>query len=121
MIPQLLARRMFSCRSTGRGAVYEVSIRFSDASVKADYYKWLTSSHIQEVLKYDGFISAELLEEFPGPDGFLLRYFLESESVFTKYDSSEDAKRLRLQGIERFGNSFSATRRVLLSRDVFFR
>lgn len=122
MSPLILARRMFSCCSPGRGAVYEVSIRFNDASVKTDYYNWLTSSHIQEVLKNDGFLSAELLEEgFPGSDGFVVRYSLESESAFAKYDSSEDAKRLRLQGIERFGNTFTASRRVLLNRDVFFR
>ena len=98
-----------------------MSIRFCDPNIKTEYYRWLTTSHIQEVLKCEGFISAELMLEQGGSEGFVVRYFLASTAVFNAYNSSETADRLRKEAIDRFGDKFVATRRVLTAGDVFFR
>ena len=84
--------------------MYEVSIAFSDGGKSRDeYYNWLSSHHISEVLSFDGFVSAELLKEHEG-SGLVVRYTLESVDVFKKYNSSETARRLRQDAIDKFGS-----------------
>lgn len=114
-------RRLFSCCPGGRGAVYEVSISFKDGGkIRDEYSNWLASHHISEVLNFDGFLSAELLKEYGG-QGLVVRYTLESTDVFEKYDKSEIAKKLRQDAIDRFGPVFTASRKVLISSDVFYK
>ena len=110
-----------SCCAAGGGAVYEVSIKFRDAGIRDDYYNWLASRHIKEVLQCDGFVSAELFREHGGCDGLVVRYQLESTEVYDKYNRSDTAKRLREEAIGKFGSKFEASRRVLVNSDIFFK
>jgi hypothetical protein len=115
------SRRLFSCCPSGRTVNYEVFIKFLDPCIKNDYYRWLSTSHINEVLKFDGFLSAELLEEYNGSGSLIVRYSLESIAVYESYDRSEAAGKLRQEAIDKFGDKFAVSRRVLISGDVFFR
>jgi hypothetical protein len=92
--------------------VYEVRIAV-DAAIEGDYRRWL-DGHVHEILSLPGFERAELLRE--DADGerpvFVVRYHLGSRGALEHY-LREHAARLRAQGIERFGDRFSASRRVL--------
>lgn len=119
-------RRAFSCCPSGNTAIYEVAVRFNDTSVKDEYKKWLTSKHIQEVLHFPGFLSAELQPVYENGDssgaaGVVVKYTLESVQVFEEYNKSEVAKKLRSDALELFGDKFTASRKVLLSGDVFYK
>jgi hypothetical protein len=110
-----------SCCPGATGAVYEVSIAFNDLSIIQEYHAWLSGHHINEVLNFDGFISAELLQEYNGT-GLTVRYLMESTDTFEKYNSSDTALRLRKEALEKFGSSkFSVCRRVLIASGVFYK
>jgi hypothetical protein len=115
------SRRILSCGPTGMGAIYEVSISFTDGGkVRDEYSKWLSDRHITDVLQFEGFVSAELLKDHSGT-GLVVRYSLESPQVYEKYDKSDLAKHLRQEAFEKFGPVFSASRKLLMSSDVFFK
>jgi len=106
-----------------RPAVYEVSVEFNDKSISKQYYRWLSDHHVKEVLSFPGFVSAELLATYSNnkssvEDGIIVRYILESPSVFDDYDKSETAKKLRADAIELFKDKFVASRRILVSEEI---
>ena len=92
--------------------VYEVRVSV-EAAIAADYRAWL-DGHIHEILAVPGFQEAELLRE--DDDGeravWTIRYHLESRTALETY-LRDHAPRLRADGQARFGNRFTATRRVL--------
>lgn len=92
--------------------VYEVRISVERA-IEVDYRAWL-DAHIHEVLATPGFQEAELLRE--DDDGaravWTIRYHLDSREALETY-LRDHAPRLRADGQARFGNRFTATRRVL--------
>ena len=119
-IPQMLRnyRNLLGCSPSGREVIYEVSIKFNDgANIIEEYCQWLSGNHIREVLKCDGF---ELLKEMTAP-GLLVRYVLESEQAFDKYQNSETAKRLRQEAVDKYGPAFTASRKLYTTSAVFFR
>jgi hypothetical protein len=96
-------------------AVYEVAIKFNDKSISKRYYRWLSGHHVKEVLNFPGFVSAELLTTYANKsasadEGIVVRYTLESPSVFDDYNKSETAKK--------FNDKFTATRRILVSEEI---
>jgi hypothetical protein len=114
-------KRLFSCCPSGSQAIYEVSIGFHDSSIREEYYNWLSGRHVREVLNVDGFLSAEILNEYKG-NGLVVRYTIESTDVFERYNASEQAVRLRQEALGKFGpKSFSATRRVLIVSDMIYK
>lgn len=115
------SKRLLSCCPGGRGAIYEVSVSFKDGGkVRDEYYNWLSSHHVAEVLDFDGFVSAELLKEYQG-NGIVVRYTVESPEVYERYNRSEVAKKLRQDALDLFGPIFTASRRVLISSDVVYK
>lgn len=103
-------------------AVYEVAIKFNDKSISKRYYRWLSDHHVKEVLNFPGFVSAELLTTYANKsasadEGIVVRYTLESPSVFDDYNKSETAKKLRADAIALFNDKFTATRRILVSEE----
>ena len=115
------AKRFFSCCPTGNQAIYEVSVGFHDSSIREEYYNWLSGRHVREVLSVDGFLSAEILNEYKG-NGLIVRYIIASTEVFDRYNTSEQAVRLREEALEKFGpKSFSTTRRVLTVSDIIYK
>lgn len=109
------------CRSRSMsGVLYEVNISV-DEDVLPAYMEWL-AVHVQEMLAFDGFMSAEVTEpDGPGPfpvsDSGKHRirrtvlYRVASLELLESYFSTH-AARMREDGIARFGGRFEATRRV---------
>lgn len=124
MLTRSLRRTTACCIS--QSAVYEVAIKFNDVSISKQYQRWLSDHHVKEVLEFPGFISAELLTTYANKsagteNGIVVRYILESPSVFDEYDKSDVAKKLRADAIARFQDKFTATRRVLVSDEVIYK
>ena len=104
-------------------AVYEVAIQFNDKTIGKKYFRWLSDHHVKEVLNFQGFVSAELLTTYVNKsacpeEGIVVRYTLESPSVFDDYDKSDIAKKLRADALGLFKDKFTASRRILVSEEV---
>jgi hypothetical protein len=110
-----------SCNHAGKYIIYEVSIQFLNPLIREAYLNWLTSHHINEVLKCDGFLSASLLGDQHNT-GVVVQYTVGSNKDYENYNSSAFAKGLRQEAIDKFGlESFIVTRRILLPYSQFFR
>lgn len=94
--------------------VYEVNLRVERAIAPA-YEDWL-HAHVAQMLALPGFIGAELFEEPGAGDAahvaWCCQYRLLDAAALERY-LREHAPRLRAEGVARFGDRFSATRRVL--------
>lgn len=115
---QRIARR-FSCCPSGNGVVYEVSVKFKDAGIADKYNKWLSSHHVEEVLQFPGFQSAEILR-ISDNSGVVVRYSLAAMQVFDDYDKSLVAAKLRQDAKDIFGEGFEASRRVLITQSMHY-
>jgi hypothetical protein len=101
--------------------VYEVDLE-ADADIAAPFDTWLRD-HIADMLQFDGFRSAEILDDTAAPPGRIRRvvqYRLRNQAALDEYLATH-APRMRAQGVARFGNRFSAERRVLPHREEFVR
>jgi hypothetical protein len=94
--------------------VYEVALDI-DAAIANEYRTWL-NRHTAELLALPGFLDArifELLEPVvPGRVGLCVQYTLRDRAAYEAY-LREHAERVRGDGIQRFGDRFGATRRLL--------
>jgi len=101
--------------------VYEVSLE-ADAEIVAPFDTWLRD-HVADMLVLPGFLSAEILSDegtAPGRVSRVVQYRLRDQAALDEY-LREHAPRMRAQGLERFGNRYSAERRVLAHREQFVR
>ncbi len=105
--------------------IYEVNIQ-ADPEIANDYEQWLLP-HIREILEIDGFIRADLTEVLPddhdAPPGkkywsVSVYYYIEDKASLERYYENH-APRLRREGIQKFGNRFTASRRVLEIKQSF--
>ncbi len=102
--------------------IYEVNLTV-DRDIADAYAAWL-GGHIREMLALPGFESAEWLVDthYDADEGadprWSIQYRLGSHDDFVRYER-EHAGRMRAEGLERFGDGFSATRRILETRDAF--
>jgi hypothetical protein len=100
--------------------VYEVTLRVQ-ADIAAQYREWL-SAHVQEMLQIDGFVDAVIEQQLdPIQEGFEIwctRYQLRNQADLDNY-LSQHAPRMRADGLQRFGDTFSASRRVLKINQSF--
>jgi len=104
-----------------RGVVYEVDLD-ADADIEGPFDTWLRD-HIADMLQFDGFRSAEILEDSAAPAGRIRRivqYRLRDQAALDDYLRNH-ASRMRAAGVARFGNRFTAERRVLPHREEFVR
>jgi len=104
-----------------RSVVYEVSLE-ADADIAGPFDTWLRD-HIADMLQFDGFRSAEILDDdsaTPGRIRRIVQYRLRNHEALDDYLANH-APRMRAQGVARFGNRFSAERRVLPHREEFVR
>ncbi len=97
------------------GVVYEVNLDL-DATVRAEYLDWL-QGHVAEICALPGFLGARILEvtdppPAPGRASLCVQYRLTGPQALGIY-LAEHAPRLRAEGLTRFGERFTATRRVL--------
>lgn len=98
--------------------IYEVNC-LVDNNIADEFKAWL-KQHVDEVLKADGFHSAEVLnltdDDYltarPYSTGFSIRYQVSDQSALDHY-LAHLAPALRQDGIDTFGNQFTAYRRIL--------
>ena len=95
--------------------VYEVNLDVQ-ASIADAYRAWLPV-HVEEMLALPGFLAAETFErrDPPPPAGSIalsVQYRLVDEDALQRY-LVEHSARMREDGVRRFGDAFTATRRVL--------
>jgi len=97
--------------------VYEVNIDL-DAGIEVEYRAWL-HGHVAEIVALPGFTGAAVFDVVDpaaeGRIGICMQYRLHDEAALQAY-FAQHAPRLRADGVARFGDGFSATRRVLRSR-----
>jgi len=97
--------------------VYEIRVCVA-AEIAEAYREWL-GEHVREILTLPGFQRAELLaEDSEAGLVWVVRYHLASRAALADY-LRDHAQRLRAEGLARFGERFSATRRVLEMRQEF--
>jgi quinol monooxygenase YgiN len=93
--------------------IYEVNL-IVDQGIAGEFADWL-EGHVREMVALPGFVDAELAREerVAGQSAaFSVRYRLESRSALERY-FAEHAERMRGDGLRRFGQQFSASRRIL--------
>ena len=95
--------------------VYEVNLEIRDGV--ADAFRTWLDGHVAEILTLPGFVSAEILERRDPPSAtgtlaLVVHYRLTDEASLQRY-FDEHAPRMREDGLRRFGDAFTATRRVL--------
>jgi hypothetical protein len=101
--------------------LYEVNLE-ADTAIEAPFDTWLRD-HIADLLQFDGFRSAEILEDRSAPPGRVRRivqYRLRDQAALDSYVANQ-APRMRAQGVEKFGDRFTTERRVLAHREEFIR
>jgi hypothetical protein len=95
--------------------VYEVNLRVRH-EIAAAYRAWL-GPHVDEMLALPGFDGAQVFSVRDGDDAettaMCVQYRLRDADALERY-LHEHAPRLRAEGAARFGDGFSAQRRVLL-------
>lgn len=93
--------------------IYEVNLTI-DATIYTAFQIWL-KQHVQEMLLFPGFIKASLLkpedEEILGYEKLTVQYLLKDRKDLDHY-FKEFALQMRADGINRFQDKFSATRRI---------
>ncbi len=103
--------------STNNSARFTMTIYEVNLTVTADidsFALWL-DEHIREILRIDGFVSAEWFEvehDTPNEKQWTVHYRLHNRESLDAY-FTHHAERMRADGLQRFGGKFSATRRVL--------
>lgn len=100
--------------------IYEVNV-FVRREIETEYREWLPK-HIVEILALPGFLDAQCFDvqgsEDNGTIDICMQYRLESQSALDNY-LAQYAPRLRADGVEKFGDRFTANRRVLINPRVF--
>lgn len=100
--------------------IYEVNVLVK-REIEADYRAWL-QDHVAEIVTLPGFLDAQTfdVQQDAGNDAvaICMQYRLESQAAFDDY-LAQHAPRLRADGIARFGDRFTATRRVLVNARQF--
>jgi quinol monooxygenase YgiN len=93
--------------------IYEVNLR-PDPSIEAEFDEWL-EHHVREMVRLPGFVGATIYRSEDPGSGEIQRtthYRLRDRAALEDY-FREHAERMRADGIRRFGDRFSATRRIL--------
>ncbi len=99
--------------------IYEVAIE-ADAVIADDYRRWL-DTHVGAMLALPGFVGARVNEVIDPPPtagtySFCVQYRLQDQVSLDRY-VRDDAPRMRMEGVERFGEQIRTTRRVL--REIY--
>jgi hypothetical protein len=92
--------------------IYEVNLDV-DAAVAEDFRKWLYH-HMPEVVRLGGFLGSQLylVEKTPQIVKWSSHYHVSTQEVLDNY-LAKHAPALRADGINKFGETFKASRRIL--------
>ncbi len=102
--------------------IYEVNLNI-DGEIYVEYLVWL-KEHVQQMLQFPGFIQASFFK--PEQEGntaqekLTVQYQLKSRDDLQTY-FNEFAPKMREDGINRFGNKFSAERRIFNVQEVILK
>ena len=98
---------------TGQPVTYEVNL-VPDASIEEAFDAWL-DEHVSEMLRLPGFLTA-VVRTSKDPDTHkpqrTVQYELADSAALDAYLKNH-AQRMRQQGLDRFGEMFTATRRIM--------
>jgi quinol monooxygenase YgiN len=98
--------------------VYEVNLTV-DPSISEDFLAWL-KGHVEEMLEFDGFLGAEIFAaEGASPPQYTVHYRLTDRQKLENY-FQRHAQRMREDGLRRFPERFSATRRIFQPLNLTF-
>ncbi len=89
--------------------IYEVNIELHP-DICESYKAWLIT-HVGQMLTFKGFLEAKILEEQQNPQKITCSYTLNSQESLDDY-LNYHAPAMRQEGIDKFGNQFTATRRI---------
>ena len=91
--------------------IYEVNIELNPEIVN-EYDEWL-DGHIEQMLQFEGFISAQKLNSIEGEQYFLtVQYNVNSQEDLDRYLRNH-AEKMRNDGIKIFKDNFKAYRRIM--------
>ena len=99
--------------------IYEVNLNIQD-NIYNDYYKWLTH-HIGLMMKQKGFIGYHMAmnsEQSGDSKNITVWYYLDSMDSLNDYLENH-SKEMRDDGIKKFGDKFSANRRIFETEQSF--
>jgi len=86
-----------------------------------EFYDWLRNSHLNKMLEFKGFTRAELLvldkEDFEHKY-YTCRYYVDSHESLQDYFENH-SKITRQEGLDKFGDKFSAERQVFTLDSTF--
>ncbi len=100
------------------GLIYEVTLVI-ERDIVEPFDSWL-ADHIEEMLAIPGFLKANVFaleDDEQGRARRVTQFYLESENHLEQYFVGR-AEQMRQVGIDRFGDRFSASRRVLRQSDI---
>ena len=109
-------------QAADRQLIYEVSLDLHP-DIRLEYDAWL-EDHVAEMLTIPGFLSAEISRIDPQEDPHddwprrCIRYRVASQEVFDDYLQNH-APRMRALGVEKFGDRFRASRRILRDPAIY--
>lgn len=92
--------------------VYEVRLTL-DPGIRDEFERWL-DGHVREMIALPGFFDARIIRADPDAEGRprrIVRYRVRDRAALDHY-FQHDAERMRADGLERFGEGFSAERDV---------
>lgn len=93
--------------------IYEVTVNI-EKEIYFKFIRWL-KDHVEEMLKFPGFIQARILKEEQSEkreqEQLTVQYEIDSRENLDNY-FKEFAPKMREEGIRRFKNQFSATRKI---------
>ncbi|MCX7116320.1 MAG: DUF4286 family protein [Legionellales bacterium] len=99
--------------------IYEVNLAIND-EIYTEFRLWL-KEHVNEMLQFQGFIKASILrpelDEASAQEKLTIQYQLENRDNLERY-FTEFAAKMREEGIKRFNDKFSATRRVFEVEEI---
>lgn len=95
--------------------IYEVNLSI-EADIYNDYLVWL-KAHVRDILKIQGFQEAKIfcennLNDTSNKKSLVVQYSVTSKADLENYLANH-APKMRAEGIKKFGDRFSAARRVL--------
>lgn len=88
--------------------IYEVNLQVK-AEIYQEFKSWL-QKHVDEMLEIEGFVKAQTFTF--DETSFSVHYSVESPEALESYFTNH-APRMRQDGLDRFGENFSANRRIL--------
>lgn len=94
--------------------IYEVNLEVQP-EIAANFARWL-DAHIKDMLTLPGFVGAKTyaVTETEHPT-FCVHYQLVDRAALEAYFQT-DAERMRADGLKRFGDAMTASRRILLTQ-----